>query len=139
MGRCIVVADDDPTVVSLVKMRLGLAQYTVVTAEDSEQALAMVRAKDPIAVILDVQMPGGGGLSVLSKLKTDPKTCALPVMMLTGERGGEMVLKAMDAGADDYMVKPFNPDRLVDRLSRLVRRGAAPVLTPPPAAPVWEL
>ncbi len=134
MGRCIVVADDDPTVVSLVKMRLGLAQYTVVTAEDSEQALAMVRAKDPIAVILDVQMPGGGGLSVLSKLKTDPKTCALPVMMLTGERNAETVLQAMDAGADDYMVKPFLPDILAERVSLLVSKAAKAH-----APATWEL
>jgi DNA-binding response OmpR family regulator len=133
MGRCIVVADDDPTVVSLVKIRLGLAHYTVVTAEDSEQALAMVRTKDPIAVILDVQMPGGGGLSVLSKLKADPRTSALPVMMLTGERNAETVLQAMDAGADDYMVKPFLPDALAERVSRLVHKAGKA------QAPVWEL
>jgi len=135
MQRCIVVADDDPTVISLVKMRLGMAQYTVVTAEDADQALAMVRAREPIAVILDVQMPGGGGLSALSRIKADPKTCGLPVMMLTGERNAETVLQAMDAGADDYMVKPFLPDLLVERVSRLLQKTAK---VPPPAA-TWEL
>jgi DNA-binding response OmpR family regulator len=135
MQRCIVVADDDPTVISLVKMRLGMAQYTVVTAEDADQALAMVRAREPIAVILDVQMPGGGGLSALSRIKADPKTCDLPVMMLTGERNAETVLQAMDAGADDYMVKPFLPDLLVERVSRLLQKTAK---VPPPAA-TWEL
>jgi len=135
MQRCIVVADDDPTVVNLVKMRLGMAQYTVVTAEDADQAIAMVRAKDPIAVILDVQMPGGGGLSALSRIKADPKTCGLPVMMLTGERNAETVLQAMDAGADDYMVKPFLPDVLAERVSRLVHKAGKA-----PAAPTtWEL
>jgi len=135
MQRCIVVADDDPTVISLVKMRLGMAQYTVVTAEDADQALAMVRAREPIAVILDVHMPGGGGLSALSRIKADPKTCGLPVMMLTGERNAETVLQAMDAGADDYMVKPFLPDLLVERVSRLLQKTAK---VPPPAA-TWEL
>ena len=135
MQRCIVVADDDPTVVNLVKMRLGMAQFTVATADDAEGALAMVRAKDPIAVILDVQMPGGGGLFVLSKLKADPKTSSLPVMMLTGERNAETVLQAMDAGADDYMVKPFLPDVLAERVSRLVHKAGKA-----PAAPTtWEL
>jgi len=123
MHGCIVVADDDPTVVSLVKMRLGMAHYTVVTAEDAGQALAMVHAREPVAVILDVQMPGGGGLSVLSKIKADPKTSGLPVMMLTGERNAETVLQAMDAGADDYMVKPFLPDALLERVSRLVNKA----------------
>jgi len=123
MHGCIVVADDDPTVVSLVKMRLGMAHYTVVTAEDTDQALAMVQTREPVAVILDVQMPGGGGLSVLSKIKADPKTSGLPVMMLTGERNAETVLQAMDAGADDYMVKPFLPDALLERVSRLVNKA----------------
>jgi DNA-binding response OmpR family regulator len=123
MQHCIVVADDDPTVVNLVKMRLGMAQYTVVTAEDADQALAMIQTKDPVAVILDVQMPGGGGLFVLSKIKADPKTRGLPVMMLTGERNAETVLQAMDAGADDYMVKPFLPDALLERVSRLVNKA----------------
>jgi DNA-binding response OmpR family regulator len=132
MQRCIVVADDDPTVVSLVKMRLSMAHYTVVTAEDSEQALAMVRARDPIAVILDVQMPGGGGLAVLSELKADPKTSGVLVMMLTGERNAETVLQAMDAGADDYMVKPFLPDALAERVSRLVQKASK-------APATWEL
>jgi len=134
MQHCIVIADDDPTVIKLVKMRLGMAHYTVVTAQDAEQALAMVQSNEPVAVILDVQMPGGGGLSALSKLKADPKTHNLPVMMLTGERNAETVLQAMDAGADDYMVKPFLPDALLERVSRLVSKAVKPA-----AAPVWEL
>jgi DNA-binding response OmpR family regulator len=133
MSRCIVIADDDPSVRSVVKKRLGMAQFIVATAEDSTKALAMIQAKDPVAVILDIQMPGGGGLSVLAKLKANPKTRDLPVMMLTAERNAETVLQAMDAGADDYMVKPFLPDALLERVSRLVNKTAKP------SAPVWEL
>jgi DNA-binding response OmpR family regulator len=133
MNRCVVVADDDPTVVSLVKLRLGLAQYDVVGTNDAVAAVAMVRAKMPAAVILDVQMPGGGGLSALGIIKSDPELGGLPVMMLTGERNAETVMQAMDSGADDYMVKPFHPDVLAQRVSRLVDRGAkAPAAT-------WEL
>jgi DNA-binding response OmpR family regulator len=134
MQRCIVIADDDPNVLRLVRRRLGSAQYIVAEAEDSGKALALIQARDPVAVILDVQMPGGGGLSVLSKIKADPKTRNLPVMMLTGERNAETVLQAMDAGADDYMVKPFLPDALMERVSRLVQR-AGKEETPP----MWEL
>ena len=123
MQGCIVVADDDPAVLRAVKKRLGMAQYTVAAAEDSGKALAMVHSREPVAVILDVQMPGGGGLSALSKIKADPKTRNLPVMMLTGERNAETVMEAMDAGADDYMVKPFHPDALLERVSRLVQQG----------------
>jgi DNA-binding response OmpR family regulator len=133
MNRCIVVADDDPTIVSLVKLRLELAQYDVVGTNDAVAAVAMVRARTPAAVILDVQMPGGGGLSALAKIKADPQLSGLPVMMLTGERNAETVMLAMDGGADDYMVKPFLPDALAQRVSRLVDRSSkAPAAT-------WEL
>jgi len=84
-------------------------------------------------VILDVQMPGGGGLSALAKIKADPQLSGLPVMMLTGERNTETVMQAMDGGADDYMVKPFLPDALLQRVSRLIDRSSkAPAAT-------WEL
>lgn len=133
MNRCIVVADDDPTIVSLVKLRLELAQYDVVGTNDAVAAVAMVRARTPAAVILDVQMPGGGGLSALAKIKADPQLSGLPVMMLTGERNAETVMQAMDGGADDYMVKPFLPDALLQRVSRLIDRSSkAPAAT-------WEL
>src|ERR1700733_4490994 len=110
MNRCIVIADDDPNVVSLLKLRLGMAQYDVVATNDAVAAMAMVRARSPAAVILDVQMPGGGGLSALTKIKSDPELSGVAVMMLTGERNAEIVMQAMGSGADDYMVKPFNPD-----------------------------
>jgi DNA-binding response OmpR family regulator len=133
MKRCIVIADDDPNVVSVVKLRLELAQYDVVCTNDAVAAMAMVRARTPVAVILDVQMPGGGGLAALAKIKSDPELNGLPVMMLTGERNAETVMLAMGGGADDYMVKPFKPDALAQRVSRLVDRGGkTPVAT-------WEI
>ena len=128
MPGCIVVADDDPTIVDLVKLRLGLAHYDVVAAHDSDVALAMVRSRQPALVILDVQMPGGGGLSVLSRIKTDPETSTVPVMMMTGERNAETVLQAMEGGADDYLVKPFHPDALLQRVSRLAGKNGKPIL-----------
>jgi DNA-binding response OmpR family regulator len=124
MNRCILIADDDPTVVSVVKLRLGLAQYDVVSTNDAVAVMAMVRAKTPAAVILDVRMPGGGGLSALARIKSDPELNGVPVMMLTGERGAETVMQAMGNGADDYMVKPFRPDVLAERVSRLIERSA---------------
>jgi DNA-binding response OmpR family regulator len=142
MQRCVVIADDDPTIISLVQLRLGLARYNVVATNDAVAAVAMVRAKEPIAVILDVQMPGGGGLSALAKIKADPQMRNLPVMILTGERNPETVMEAMSGGADDYMVKPFNPDALLERLSRLVKSStmvwgeALPAAVP---AATWEL
>jgi DNA-binding response OmpR family regulator len=143
MQRCIVIADDDPTIISLVKLRLGMARFNVISTNDAVAALAMVRAREPVAVILDVQMPGGGGLSALSKIKSDPLMANLPVMMLTGERNPETVVEAMTGGASDYMVKPFNPDVLLERVSRLVKSSAMVWREPPlaiePAGATWEL
>ncbi len=143
MQRCVVIADDDPTIISLVKLRLGMARYNVIAANDAVAALVMVRAQEPVAVILDVQMPGGGGLSALAKIKSDPRMAKLPVMMLTGERNPETVMEAMNGGASDYMVKPFNPDTLLERLSRLVKSSAmvwvAPPVTVVPNGATWEL
>src|SRR5262245_61784803 len=114
MKRCIVIADDDPIIVDLVKLRLGMARFRVVSTRDAATAMEMVRTEQPVAVILDVQMPGSG-LAALAKIKADPETAKLPVMMLTGERNPQTVMTAMNSGADDYMVKPFNPDALLER------------------------
>lgn len=122
------VADDDPIIVDLVKLRLDMAQYEVVTTDDAGAVPAMVRARRPVLVILDVRMPGGGGLSALSAIKTDPETCTIPVMMLTGERNPATVLLAMQSGADDYVVKPFHPDALLQRVSRLAGKNSNTVL-----------
>jgi DNA-binding response OmpR family regulator len=138
--RCIVIADDDPTIIKLVQLRLGMARYNVVATNDAIAAMAMVRSSEPLAVILDVQMPGGGGLSALGKIKSDPQMKKLPVMMLTGERNAETVLEAMTGGADDYMVKPFNPDTLLERLSRLIKSSTMVWGEPAPASnTTWEL
>ncbi len=138
MNCCVVIADDDPNVICLVKLRLELAEYDVVGTSDAVAAMAMVRARTPVVVILDVQMPGGGGslpggLAALAEIKADPELSGVPVMMLSGERSAETVMHAMGSGADDYMVKPFNPDALAQRVSRLVDRGAR---TPPAT---WEI
>jgi len=142
MQRCIVIADDDPNIINLVKLRLGMARYNVISANNAATAVEMVHAQEPVAVILDVQMPGGGGLSALSKIKSDPLLAALPVMMLTGERDPQTVMQAMSSGANDYMVKPFNPDALLERVSRLVKSSAmvwTRTVAVPVSGPVWEL
>jgi DNA-binding response OmpR family regulator len=148
MKNCIVIADDDSTVLQLVSLRLGMGPYTVASTGDAQGALAMIRSRDPVAAILDVQMPGGGslpeGLAALAAIKADPALGNLPVMMLTGERNTETVMQAMENGADDYMVKPFDPDTLMDRVSRMISRAAlrdmaAVGAAPGAAAPVWEL
>lgn len=137
MKRCIVIADDDPIIVDLVKMRLGMARFRVVSTRDAATAMELVRTEQPVAVILDVQMPGSG-LAALAKIKANPETAQLPVLMLTGERNPEIVMTAMNSGPNDTMVKPFNPDALLERVARLVKLSTMTWDKSLPA-PVWEV
>ena len=141
MKRRIVIADDDPIILSLVALRLEIADYEVLSAKNGEEALALIRQSEPVAAILDMQMPFRTGIAVLDAIKSDPRTDKLPVMMLTGERDTVQVMQAMGAGAGDYMVKPFNPDRLLERVNRMVRSSAMVWTKPSSAvtAPTWEL
>ncbi len=143
MKQRIVIADDDLTIRSLVSVRLGLAGLDVLSAENGPDAMRMIRDNKPCAVLLDVRMPGGG-LETLDAIRADPATSALPVMMLTGERDPSTVVTAMGAGANDYMVKPFRPDDLLERVNRLIaapprKRAAAAPARPARSQPVWEL
>ena len=120
---------------TLVSLRLEADDYEVIGAPSGEDALEQIRRHAPHAAILDVQMPGGGGLAALEQIKADPATAGMPVMMLTGERNPETVMQALSGGAADYMVKPFNPDMLAERVARAIRNSPARARDPP----VWEL
>jgi DNA-binding response OmpR family regulator len=125
MKKRILIADDDPTIVTLVSLRLEADRWEVVGAPSGEDALKQIRAFVPHGAILDVQMPGAGGLATLEAIKADPATADVPVMMLTGERNPEIVMQAMGFGAADYMVKPFKPDILAERVARMIRNAEA--------------
>jgi two-component system phosphate regulon response regulator PhoB len=136
MKRRIVVADDDPMIIGLISLRLEMGGYEVLAAKNGERALTLVRESGPMAVILDIDMPRMTGLDVLDAIKASPATHDLPVLMLTGERDTATVMRAMDAGASDYMIKPFQPDRLLERMNRLVLSGAQ---MRDKSAAVWEI
>jgi DNA-binding response OmpR family regulator len=113
-----------------------MALFDVLSAESGPEALRLIRKSEPVAAILDVNMPGGDGLAALGALKGDSVTCRLPVMMLSGDRDPDTVRSAMNAGANDYMVKPFNPERFLERVNRLVQSNAVVWNR---SAPTWEL
>ena len=116
----ILVADDDPEIVSLIKRGLTYEGYTVDTAGDGAEALTKVRAEQPDAVILDVMMPGLDGNEVAKRLRQAGDT---PILMLTARGTVADKVMGLDSGADDYLVKPFDFDELLARLRALLRRG----------------
>jgi two-component system, cell cycle response regulator DivK len=121
----VVIADDDPTTVALVKATLESHQMACRVAADGEQALEMIRANPPSAVILDLNMAALDGFEVLAALKRNEDTNEIPVVFLTSRQQETDIVRAFGLGADDYIVKPFSPMELAARLKRLVRKSVA--------------
>jgi class 3 adenylate cyclase/CheY-like chemotaxis protein len=117
----ILVVDDNPTNVEILRVRLTAQGYEVVTAADGEAALVQARALDPDLVLLDVMMPKLDGISVLKELKQDAKLKFVPVIMVTAEADPRDMVAGLEAGGDDYLTKPFEQAALVARVRSLLR------------------
>jgi adenylate cyclase len=116
----ILVVDDVPENVRLLEAVLAPCGYEVVTANDGPAALDLVGSEQPDLILLDVVMPGLDGYAVCSQLRSNKATAVLPVIMLTSSMGQEKT-KAIEAGADDFIPKPFNHDELLTRVRSLLR------------------
>ncbi len=117
----ILVVDDDPKVLSLMRRGLSFAGYAVDLAADGDEALAAARDNPPDVVVLDVMLPKLDGIEVCRRLRSgDP---ALPILMLTARDRVPDRVAGLDAGADDYLVKPFAFDELLARIRALLRRA----------------
>jgi two-component system response regulator MprA len=115
----ILVADDDPRIVEMLRMTLAYEGYTVVTAHDGEAALRETRLTAPDLIILDWLMPRRSGIEVARELLDDGP----PILMLTARDALEDRVTGLDNGADDYLVKPFAPPELLARVRALLRRA----------------
>ena len=118
----IVAVDDDPTTTAIVRAVVSQNGMTCHTASDGRQALETVRNVNPALVILDVNMPFLDGFEVLAAIRQHPATRTIPVAMLTSVQQEADVVRAFALGADDYIVKPFNPMELLARIKRLLKR-----------------
>ena len=122
----ILVADDDPTITALLKAALQNCDFDCHVARDGGEALELVEALLPDALVLDLNMPHFDGFEVLAAVRQSPATAALPVVLLSARQQEVDILRGFSLGADDYVAKPFSPVELVARVKRLVRgRGAA--------------
>jgi DNA-binding response OmpR family regulator len=121
----LVVAEDDPDVLGLLRRRLSRLGYEVVVAADGRQALDAVLRTAPDAVVLDRLMPAMSGEEVCAALKSDARTAAIPVVLLSAQASEREIVEGFGAGADDYLTKPFDLNELDERLRRLVAAAGA--------------
>lgn len=116
----VLVADDDDDIRDLVAMHLRQAGYGVIAAADGDTGLELIRARRPDLVVLDVRMPGLGGYELTRRLKADPSTAEIPVLLLSASVRQEEVQEGISAGADDFMAKPFPATEFRERVSALL-------------------
>ena len=123
MGEKILVADDDEAILRLVEINLELDGFEVITAADGEEALRLVHEHLPALVLLDVMMPKLDGYEVCERIRADGRTRSINVIMLTAKSLSADKIVGLTAGADDYVLKPFDPMELVARVRSTLRRS----------------
>src|SRR5207302_9825522 len=128
----ILIADDEASIVELVRVTLEDERIQVVEALDGETALALAETHRPDLVLLDVNLPDMSGLEVCAQLRRDPRLASMKIVMLTAAAQADDVRRGLAAGADHYLTKPFSPLRLLglDRDPPPVRHRMAARLVP---------
>jgi DNA-binding response OmpR family regulator len=121
MAQRILVVDDDPTIVRLLTVNLEMEGFQVLTASNGREALEAVARERPDLVLLDVMMPVLDGLEVVGRLRRDPVTADLPVILLSAKAQESDIRHGMGAGADEYVTKPFDPSELIETIGRVLR------------------
>ncbi|GIW12693.1 MAG: DNA-binding response regulator [Tepidiforma sp.] len=119
----LLVVDDEAGVLRLMKLELTAQGFRVITAENGEDALRLAEEQRPDAVVLDVMMPGISGLEVMRRLR---ERSNVPIVLVTAKDKDSDKVRGLELGADDYVVKPFNPDELGARIRAVLRRALAP-------------
>jgi DNA-binding response OmpR family regulator len=129
----VIVADDDPRLLRLVQFNLQQAGYRVLTAADGNRALRLVESENPDLVLLDIRMPLMDGLEVCRRVRN---FSTVPIIMITARDSEEDKVAGLDAGADDYLTKPFGAPELMARVRAVLRR--AKLYSGETAEPVFE-
>jgi DNA-binding response OmpR family regulator len=121
--RKILVVDDDPTMVKLINVNLKLNNYAVLEATSGEQALEIVKNEPLDLVVLDIMMPGVDGWEVLKRIRSNPDSQEMPVILVTAKTQDSDVIRGWELGADEYVIKPFNPLLLVEVIKLVLDRS----------------
>lgn len=123
MPPTIMVVEDDPAIAELLRYNLAREGFAVTLVADGDSALAAAAAAPPDLVVLDWMVPGLSGIEVCRRLRRQPQSRNLPIIMLTARGEETDRVEGLESGADDYMVKPFSPGELVARIRAVLRRA----------------
>ncbi|MEO6697942.1 MAG: response regulator [Paraperlucidibaca sp.] len=120
--RTILLIEDDELIAGLVRLLVERLGHEFIWAPDGEAGKHMLQSGSADIVILDILLPYLDGFAVLKALRGDEKTAKLPVLVLTGKTSEADIARVVEAGADDFLAKPFQPNELSHRLTRILRR-----------------
>ena len=123
LGKTILLVDDDPEIVKTVRHYLQQEGYAVLVAYNGLDALVIVRDQAPDCIVLDVLLPDLVGWDIIQRIRTDPRTAEIPIIMLTARVADAEKVLGLELGADDYVTKPFNPRELLARIRARLRRS----------------
>jgi len=122
-AKTVLIVDDEAPIREMIAVALEMADYRVLEADNAVDAHALVVDHQPDLVLLDWMMPGTSGIELARRLKRDEATAELPIIMLTAKGEEDNKIQGLEAGADDYITKPFSPRELVARLKAVLRRA----------------
>jgi two-component system phosphate regulon response regulator PhoB len=121
-AKTVLIVDDEAPIREMIAVALEMADYRVLEADNAQDAHAMVVDHQPDLLLLDWMMPGTSGIELARRLKREETTAELPIIMLTAKGEEDNKIQGLEAGADDYITKPFSPRELVARLKAVLRR-----------------
>jgi len=124
MAATVLVVEDEPAIQELIACNLELAGHVPLKAGSAEQAIDLIRETLPDLVLVDWMLPGVSGIELARRLRTDRRTRAVPIIMLTARTEEQDKLAGLETGADDYVTKPFSPRELNARIKAVLRRRA---------------
>jgi two-component system phosphate regulon response regulator PhoB len=124
MHPSVLVVEDDSAIRDLLQYTFERASFRVLPAGSAERAIEIMKERVPTVAVIDWMLPAMSGLALIERLRRDPRTAGIPLLMVTARDGEQERVNGLDAGADDYLTKPFSPGELIARVNALIRRRA---------------
>lgn len=118
----VLVVEDDPVILRLLEVNFELEGFSVLLAHDGEEGIEVAQSRHPDVVVSDIMMPKASGIELVEALKADDSTAGIPIILLSAKAQTGDLTSGLEAGADAYVTKPFEPLELVDRVHALLSR-----------------